>query len=368
MAAPHPLLLPLIRGHDVQGVRISEAVVASAEEHWVAALVFDEVERQELRLKAPIRKRLAASSAAVEAENLAALASLKAALAAADEVGVEIAVFKGLTTGAIHYQRPMSRPTVDVDVFVDPESVDAMPDLVAAIGGAPADIIATKALVEQGRVFEVTTQPGPAPVDLHRDPMNMVLPSRRAEDRWEHTVTVDLPDGTTIRTLDLEDSVIQALLHLLRDNFADLLRINDVRLMMNAEPDWFLIEQRAEEDGWRDLVRYATWYTCEVLGRESPLPVDVARWKRMALGTVWRRNLRLRGPESHGRGMRRQSALDLLSSGRQTQLAKAYAQRFFPPRVVIDARSSESSAPYPVALTTWRLRQWRDSVTFRRGR
>lgn len=189
--------------------------------------------------------------------------------------------------------------------------------------------------------------------------MNIVLPSVREHDRWDRTVTVALPNGGKVRTLDLEDTVIQALLHLFRDNFADLLHCWDVRLMIEAGPDWDEVERRTAVDGWTDIVRYAAWFVADTFGLAPPLPTSITRWRRAVIEAVWPRDLLLQGARSVTRSDRRQSALSLLTAHRPAALAAAYGRRVFPPRSVIELRSGRSDLSYPVALADWRMRQRR---------
>ena len=188
--------------------------------------------------------------------------------------------------------------------------------------------------------------------------MNMLLPSTREHERWNDTIPIQLGD-LTVRTLDLEDTIIQALLHLFRDNFADLLHCNDVRLMMAAGPDWDEVERRAGVDGWTDIVRFAAWFVAEVFGTTSPLPTTITRWRKLAIDAVWPRSLLLHGGRSVTRSDRRQSAVGILVENRRCATANAYAQRMFPPRTVVDQRAGSSNLAYPVALVEWRLRQRR---------
>ncbi len=39
---------------------------------------------------------------------------------AAESLGIEIAIFKGLAIGSQWYPRPDLRPAVDIDIFIDP--------------------------------------------------------------------------------------------------------------------------------------------------------------------------------------------------------------------------------------------------------
>jgi hypothetical protein len=363
MAAPHPLLVPLIAGDPVpDGAEVTADVVESAEEHGVAALLDDAVTGAGVAISTPqMKQRLAMRRLEAAAENHAALTAVAEVLEAAAALDIEVAVAKGVAVGSRLYRDPDLRPTIDVDVFVAPHSLDRIGDLALALGASALDKEAIDAMVAEGRVFEVTLTTSGADIDLHRDPMNMVLPSARERDRWDRTTTVALTDGTKVRTLDLEDTIILALLHLFRDNFATLLHVNDVRLMMEAGPDWDEVERRAAADGWTDIVRYATWFVASTFGLDSPLPTTIARWRKAVIDTVWPPSLLLHGADSIVRSQRRQSALSLLALDRPGALAGAYARRVIPPRAVIDLRAGPSDRSYPVALADWRLRQRREN-------
>ncbi len=366
MGTPHPLLLPLLTGGDLPAdTVIALDVIESAEEHWVAALIDVAVTDRGLSVTAEARARLMARSLATEAEVAACVATASRVVEIAESLGIEIAIFKGLAIGARFYDDPATRPSIDVDIFVAPRDVRRMGELAVALGSDADDGAAIDAMVEEDRVFETSVVVDDVMVDVHRDPMNMVTLSNHDHASWFRTVTFELPDGTVARTLGLEDTIIQALLHLFRDNFADLLHINDVRLLMDAEPDWGVVALRAEEEGWTDIIRYATWFVCDTLGRPSPLPTRIARWRKIAIGRVWPREILLQGHRSHAQGARRQSALSLLVTNDPIGLARAYRQRILPPRSVIEHRSGPSNVPYPLALVRWRLEQRRQARAFR---
>ncbi len=361
MAAPHPLLVPLINGDPIpDDAVVTIDVVRSAEEHGVAAFLDPIVTERGLATSPPqVKQLLAMNVLETTHENQNAMIAIDQLLDAAATLGIEVAIFKGVAVGSRFHPNPELRRTIDVDAFVDPAHVDRMGDLAIALGATEHFGAAIDAMVAEGRVFEVPLPTNGTVVDLHRDPMNMILPSVREQDRWDRTVTVALPNGGKVRTLDLEDSVIQALLHLFRDNFADLLHCWDVRLMFDAGPDWDEVERRTAVDGWRDIVRYAAWFVADTFGMASPLPTSIARWRRAVIEAVWPRDLLLQGARSVTRSDRRQSALSLLTARRSTALAAAYARRVFPPRSVIELRSGSTGLSYPVALADWRMSQRR---------
>jgi hypothetical protein len=366
MPEPHPALLPLIRSEGLPpDIRITAEAVASAEEHRVAALVDAETQRRGIELESDLATRLAMSSLAAAGENQTALKAATAAQEAAERIGVDIALFKGLTTGVRWYKEPQARPTVDLDIFVSPFQLDRMSDLAVALGDDSPDVPVLDAMAASGRVFEHSILVEGIQIDLHRDPMNLVLLTRQEHAMWDDTVMVSLPNGLEVRTLSLEWAIIHALLHAFRDNFADLLHIYDLDLMFDDDPNWGYIADIARSEGWTGIIRYATAFVCEVLGRPSPLPKRIARWRLKLIESVWSRDLLLQGAESIVTSMRRQSALDVLTSGRTQELVGAYAKRLTPPREVIDLRAGPTDDPYPVALFRWRLSQARSNADMR---
>jgi hypothetical protein len=369
MAAPHSALLPLIRGDEIPpGTRVTPEVVSSAEEHGVAALLDHEVERRSLDIGLDLRTRLAMSALGVAAENHNAQAAVTEAMQIAEALGIGIAIFKGVTIGHRFYRYPVLRPTIDVDVFVNPAQIDRFGEFFAALGGPSSDIRAVEAMVGEGRVFEHSIPLSGTSIDLHRDPMNMVLVPRQEQDVWDMTIEIELSDGTSVRTLDLEWTIVHSLLNGFRDNFADLVQVYDLDLMFDAEPDWDRISKIVRVEGWTDMIRYAMAFVSDALGRPSPLPRRAQRSSLVLLRKFWSEDRLLKGVDSAVTSVRRQSALSLLTLGRRRDLAWAYARRVAPPRTVIELRSAPSEDSYPVALYRWRRDQratnksWRETI------
>ncbi len=195
------------------------------------------------------------------------------------------------------------------------------------------------------------------PVDVHLDPMNLVVPTRQQALAWRRTRTIAAPGGRPVRTLDLELSLVQALLHLFRDNFADLLHVYDIQLMIEEGPDWDFIEAYAAAEGLTDLVRFSLATSCDIFDRPSPLSREISPASRALIRIVWPQRILLHGTESMERSRRRQSFASLLIAGRRFDVVKALIGRLFPPRVVIDDRFEGCECPYPIALLRWRLAQ-----------
>ncbi len=358
MTAPHPALLPLITDDErAQTTRITGPLVDSAIEHGVAPLVDDAVRRLDLDVEHDALVLLAMHSLDSAAATAAARTALGSLLDIADSLGIELAVFKGIAIGSRWYSRPELRPAVDIDVFTAPDQSARLGEFAAAVSSKPKSRAVVDAMVAEGRVFEYPLFIDGVTVDLHLDPMNLVVPIRQRAVVWERTECIDIGEGRRVRGLDLELSIIQALLHLLRDGFADLLHVYDLSLMLDDDPDWGFIQQFADTEGLTDAIRFSVGVVCDILDRPPPIPTDLSPYSQAVTAIVWPRRSRLGGFDGAFDGPHRQSLASLLISGRRLAVASALARRVFPPRVVIDDRSPGCDCPYPIALLRWRLAQ-----------
>ncbi len=332
-------------------------IVDSAVEHGIAPLLDEAVRTGAVDGDHDALVYLTMRSLETIADTNTAIRALGTLSEAADSLGIEIAIFKGLAIGARWYPTPELRPAVDIDVFVNPAQSDRLGDLVAAFTPSPDARGIVDTMVAEGRVFEYSLLVDDVAVDLHLDPMNLVVPTRQQHVMWQRTEMIPIADGRVVRTLDLELSLIQALLHLLRDDFADLLHIYDIGLMIDADPDWDFIETFAAAEGWTDLVRFSVGVVCDALGRPSPLPRNLTAANRALTAALWPERIRVRGAERFFAGPQRQSMASLLITGRRLDVAHALTRRVVPPRSVIDDRYGTCDCPYPVALYRWRHTQ-----------
>jgi hypothetical protein len=332
-------------------------IVESAVEHGLAPLLDDEVRAVGLAGDRDALVRLAMHSLESAAATNRARDTLIRVADVAASLDLEIAVFKGLAIGARWYPHPQLRPAADVDIFVEPSQANRIGDLINALAPDGAASHAVDAMLRKGSVFEQSLDVGGTTVDLHVDPMNLVIPTRGQRILWQRTERIDLGADRSVRTLDLELSMIQALLHLMRDDFADLLHVDDIARMLDADPDWSFIEAFATGEGWRDLVRFSLSVVCDILRRPSPLSPTLTASNSALTRLFWPERIRLRGTDRVFQGAQRQSTASLLVTGRRFEVAGALTRRLFPPRSVIDERHPNAGSPYPVALVGWRRAQ-----------
>ena len=308
MPVPDPALLAIVQSDRSKAdVRVTTPIAESAIEHGVAPLLDDVARTRDLDGDSEALVALAMRSLESGAGTQTAARALKVFSDMAVALGVEVAVFKGLAIASRWYDSPDLRPAADIDVFVNPEHLGRLGALAEAFASGPANGAVVEHMVDHGHTFEYALSVDGVDIDLHLDPMNLVVPSRQRDPSGSGPNHSPSLGGPTVRVLDLELSLIQSLIHLLRDNFADLLHINDVRLMIDEDPDWDFIATFAEAEGWTDIIRFSLGYVCDVLDVPSPLPRDLARTSRILIGLAWPERIRLRGRQSIARSQRRQS-------------------------------------------------------------
>ena len=358
MAAPNPILVDLVRnGETPTCTYVTMPTAISAIEHGLAPLLDAAVQSGQLGgdhdalVQLAVHRLDSAAAAAAVSEALAEL------LEAAATVDIEIGLLKGVAIGARWYAQPDLRPAVDLDVFVNPDQADRLGEFVELLTGRPASRRAIDAMVAEGRVFEYSVGVRGVTVDVHIDPMNLVVLTHQRRLVWQRSEALPLPEGPSIKVLDLETSIIQALLHVFRDNFADLLHLHDVLCMVNDNPDWDFITDYAATEGLTDVVRFSLGFVCDVFDRPSPLPRTISPASRLLIRALWPARIRLKGNESIAKSYRRQTLASLLIKGRRLEVARALGRRALPPRIVIDDRFEGCDCPYPMALLRWRLAQ-----------
>ena len=194
-------------------------------------------------------------------------------------------------------------------------------------------------------------------LDIHSEPFNLLLAPEQRTEFWQGTELLSLSGGGTVRVPNLEMSLLLALVHLMRDNFADLLHIADVGRMIDAEPDWSAIEQFAEAEGWTDIVRFSLGFACDTLEQQSPLSRRITPRGQALISALWPARYLLKGARSVVRSHRRGTLLCVLITGRDRDVATALLRRVFPPRTYIEYRYRACRCPYPVALARWRISQ-----------
>ena len=271
-----------------------------------------------------------------------------------------LGVAKGLATAQQFYREPAVRTVGDIDLFLDP-AVDAdLEDILEQLGARPGDLHRVRPLLPSGRNFECAFAVGDIAVDMHRDIFNLVLPCRQQSEVWAstetHTVGTVHGIDITIQVLKLEHALIHALLNMMRDGFSLLQQMVDVRLMIEAEPDWDEVARFAYTEGWTDMIAIGLHELAEHLGLITPFRAPSRRAMVIAK-RIWPTTDRLTG-RAHLRGLgHRQSALALLSTRRHPELARRYSERLFPTDATLQRQYPQGEGSYAKRLVAWRQAQ-----------
>jgi hypothetical protein len=338
---------------------VTVPLVDSAIEHGLVPMLDDAAENSRVTGETDAFRRLAASAMKSRAHADETASALAVFVETCSHLGIEPAIFKGRSVAERWYDAPHQRPSYDIDVFVDSAHPEHIGQLAAAFDGSPAELVAIAHMQTEGRVFEHSAAIEGVALDIHSEPFNLLLAPEQQAEFWRDTELLALSGEATIRVPSLEMSLLLALIHLMRDNFADLLHIADVGLMIDADPDWTFIARFAEAEGWTDIVRFSLGFACDTLERPSPLPRRLTPRGRALIATFWPKRYLLKGTKSVVRSHRRGTLVSILIRGRDREIGTALLQRVIPPRTYIDYRYRACRCPYPVALARWRISQHR---------
>lgn len=226
----------------------------------------------------------------------------------------------------------------------------------------PSATAAAQIAQESGRPFDHAIDVDGFPMDVHSDPFKLLVSPLDPGAVWDRSESITTESGRPLRALDLESSVIVALIHGLRDNFADLLHLYDLDLLLDADPDWDFIENHTSLEGWTSLLRFALSFACDQLSRIPPIDTTVPPISSAVMSRVWPRQILLQGNDSFVASLRRQALVGLFIAGRRMEVSQSLVRRLVPPRAVIESTGVQhEDVPYPMALCRWRKGQ-RDHI------
>ncbi|MCP3855657.1 MAG: nucleotidyltransferase family protein [Actinomycetia bacterium] len=344
-------------------LHVDRRMAADAINQRVSSLLLTEVMRQNLRADRHALNTLARNVLNTKRQHALQTNALCTVLRRLDGVA-PVGLAKGLAIELALYAERGLRPSADIDLFLHPDDLSHFGEVVSAIGGSSDMGESLRWVARAGRVYEHTVQAEGATFDIHTDIANLILPIRQVELFWERLTQIPCPNchgdhGPWVMDLDL--SLVIAVLHFARDRFVDLRRLNDLKQMLDAGPDWDFISEFVQVEGMRDLISMALDVICDLLGRTHPLPSASVANRWLASRVVWPEHLHLRGYDERKRRERTaQAAVSLLLSGRRAEVARAVARRVFPPPDLLDAFGYSERGPYPVRLVRFRVDQTKE--------
>jgi Uncharacterised nucleotidyltransferase len=364
---PPPALIDLAAGRGLPAVTDPMPLLRSAFAHGMTGLLLSEVERAAPPWPRPALAVLTARQAAVRAWHERLWAGLARVAAVLDEVGVEVAVAKGIAAEARWYGRVGERPCNDLDLLLSPAHVGRIDDVVEAIEPSHPLCGKVRRLADRGLLQSVDLEHDGVPIDLHWDIFKLGIPSRNRQAIWDRTVPFALPDGRPVRTLDAECSFVHFLVHLNKDRFRRLLGFADVARVHDRERlDLAAIRRLVRVDGI-ELSVGASWdVVVRTLGLQAGNPFRATGARSLVWQIAWRPSVRLRTTESTIRFRHRQWLIAGLSRGRALETVQCWVRETFPPADLLAYLHSGYARRWggePVSVTP-RSRLW--ALTFGR--
>ena len=325
-------------------------------------LLWSSVGRHEVVLPRDQAARLAVGDLAVERHHVRLWAAATEIQRRLGDLGIGVALAKGVTAEARWYERLAERPCVDIDLFLEPGALSRLGEVIDALHPGHPLQNDGPALVRSGILQSIDLVFDGIPIDVHADIFKIEIPTRRLDHVWARTAMVTGHDGATIRALDPELSLIHFLLHINKDRFARLIGLADVaRVLARERLDWGFIESFLTREGIRVPVYASLHAVTSVLG----LPVTPAPrprgWRASAWARLWPEDGRLLGHRGLARHQHRQLLLPLLTEGRILEGVRwLLRRRLFPPRAMVPIWYPETRGPYLVRVAVGRFLRARD--------
>ena len=313
--------------------------------------------RGDFRLSGDAKQQLAAFKLHAAARSARLAATAASALRILEAKGVDAALFKGIATEARWYPERGTRPAADVDLFIDPASHGRLNEIIALFQPDHALAGAAQRLFDKGRLQGFDVAHNGIWIDFHTDPIKVGVPLPRLEEVWDRTEVMDL-GGVEARVIDLETSILQAVVHLQKDRFSELHGYVDVARMARQEVDWRWLQQYAEEAGLVVHLNEGLNAINEALDLDLPFNPEQTStlWQRL-----WPADTRLRGKVGKTRKVRTHYWIPFTMRGRRWEAFRWWSGVVLPAPEMIDYLHPEVKGPY-----LWRLLTYRTSLAWSR--
>ncbi|GEM_PF-1724915 len=356
---PHPALLSLAAGRGPGDIdHAGRALYDSAMEHGMQGLLWSWLRDHDGGWAHAAD--VAAADLATRHRHRTLWDTLATTRARLEAHGIDAVAIKGVTAEARWYDRAGERPCTDVDVLVAPDAIAHADDVLDALQPDHPLRGHLSDLVRAGVMQSVNTVVDGVAVDVHFDLFKLGMPSTAHDEIWERTERHPLPDGTKVRVLDADISLVHFLLHLNKDSFAMLLGFVDVaRILRSDAVDWSFVARFVRDEGLDVPVSRALATVTDVLAL-APSPLPRASGARAVVWDVtWPRRAMLLGSSGTHRS-RRQDVLPYLVRGRASDAVRWTWRTILPPTVAVARQYPDVHGPYVVRLARGRWRTARE--------
>jgi hypothetical protein len=261
-----------------EGVSDWSALLAAAQEHGVVDVVVAAADR------AGVSPPSAALERAMQQKRLASVwqdvlhHALHAILGALQQGGIRAAALKGPVLAARLYDEHTARPSSDLDVLVEPASIDAACELLRPLGYTLEGGRAGRFFREHHHHVHVLHPTLPS-LELHFEAsrgFGTVLP---AAPLLARATPCELPAWSDAYVLSPEDEFLYLAMHAASHRFQRLLWLFDLKLLALRHPDlrWDVLAARAKEYGLSAVLAFTCALLSEWLGAPRCGGAELAR-------------------------------------------------------------------------------------------
>ncbi|MEE9415065.1 MAG: nucleotidyltransferase family protein [Acidimicrobiales bacterium] len=323
--------------------------------HRLEGVALLAIEKQRATATHDVRSALAMDVLAWQASRARMVLAVEHLVPKIRALGIEPAIAKGLAIEDLTGPGSATRPAVDIDLFIEPAQVQRIGEILDLLE-PEADHALMGLLARQGWVFEETVEVLGVDVDVHRDILNCLVPSKDPDRLWSETS--DMRVGSTLVTRpNLELAILISLLHLARDGFSLMLGVHDLIRLFDREPEWAKLRALLTSQGLLQVGSYACATIDQLAGRSSPLSASLKPSYAKAMDRAWPHNRRWRGQRGVANAARTQNYVSLFITDRRLERAKALKNRLLLPNEVLNFRYPQGTGSYPSRLVGWRMHQ-----------
>lgn len=273
------------------------------------------------------------------------------------DIGVDVALVKGVADERRWYEREGERPCVDLDLLVNPAQTHRVAEVVALLDPAHGLRDDIESLYARGLLQSIDLQVDGVAVDLHLDLFKLGVRCRQPDLLWAHTMPGPFPDTGTVRLLQPELALVNFLLHLNRNSFCWLLGFADVvRLLDRATIDWVVVDELVRAEGVDVPVHGSLRAVTETLGVPCRGLRSLRGPRPWLWRVLWRTSVRLQGDVGWIRFRHRLHWLPFLLDGRLPEALRCMRAQLLLAPALID-HVSPGRGPWPWRLLTGRFRR-----------
>ena len=250
-----------------------ERVIALASAHGVLPLLAATLSDEPFRTDVPLTvvHGVQTIAAASGLRTRALLSTLMRVLQAMQARGIEPLVLKGPALACALYADPALRPFGDLDLLCRPDQLAEAHAVLRQLG---FEALYQKPTEVEGFHTVFQSPAGSILIELHRDLLQLGLPTRCLSDLWQAPMTFHV-GAVPARMLQLQHQVLHLCVHVHLHGYTRLIWFKDLDLLLRRHGqmiDWALVRELARDEGAALSLRHSLALLAALL--ETPVPAD----------------------------------------------------------------------------------------------